>query len=127
MVTPNSTKTESVFTEAPVSWNIRYLTPEGCDCQLTLRGDSGQEVLEKTQAAIAYLLHNGCTPISYGKGNGNGNGHAHSTPNQTDNNNGHDSSWCPIHECAMKRWDKNGRVWFSHKTDEGWCSGKAKG
>jgi hypothetical protein len=24
----------------------------------------------------------------------------------------------------MKRWDKNGRVWYSHKVDGKWCSGK---
>ena len=35
-----------------------------------------------------------------------------------------DPSWCPVHECQMKQWEKEGRTWYSHKTDDGWCSGK---
>ena len=34
---------------------------------------------------------------------------------------------CPIHNVEMRRWEKDGRVWFSHKTDDGgWCGGKSK-
>jgi hypothetical protein len=35
-----------------------------------------------------------------------------------------DPAWCPIHQCEMRRWDKNGRVWYSHKADGKWCCGK---
>jgi hypothetical protein len=35
------------FPEAPASWNTKYITPEGFECQITLRGDSGTELLEK--------------------------------------------------------------------------------
>ena len=27
-------------------------------------------------------------------------------------------------KCEMKRWDKDGRVWYSHKADGEWCNGK---
>ena len=37
-----------------------------------------------------------------------------------------DPSWCPIHKCKMKRREKNGQVWYSHKTKDGWCRGKAQ-
>jgi hypothetical protein len=43
-------KPDVLFTESPVSWNTRYLNPEGFECQFTLRGESGQEVLEKADA-----------------------------------------------------------------------------
>lgn len=35
-----------------------------------------------------------------------------------------DPGWCPIHECEMKRREKDGQVWYSHKTKDGWCNGK---
>jgi hypothetical protein len=53
------------FPEAPASWNTRYVDPNGFECQITLRGDSGSELLEKATSAINYLLQNGCTPYIY--------------------------------------------------------------
>lgn len=47
--------------------------------------------------------------------NGNGNGVAP------------DPAWCPIHGCAMRRFEKGTQAWYSHKADDGtWCRGKAK-
>ena len=37
-----------------------------------------------------------------------------------------DSSWCPIHKVKMKRREKDGGVWYSHKTKDGWCRGQAQ-
>ena len=134
MNTNNSPKSDVLFTESPVSWNTRYVAPEGFECQLTLRGESGQEVLEKAHAAINYLLANGCTPSVRNHASGNGvstNGteseesHAHPVDNPNGGN-GHDRSFCPIHQCQMKKWEKDGRVWYSHKAGDAWCSGKAK-
>ena len=34
-----------------------------------------------------------------------------------------DTSWCPIYNVKMKRRQKNGGVWYSHKTKDGWCRG----
>ena len=36
-----------------------------------------------------------------------------------------DPSWCPLHNCKMKRHEKNGGVWYSHKVGKTWCKGKA--
>lgn len=114
------------FDEAPASWNTRFVTPEGFECQLTLRSESGLEVLEKAKGAIAHLLNTGCLPCTNGKysnhnpiassnsSNGNGNGHEQ------------DRSWCPIHQCSMRKWEKDGRVWYSHKAGDQWCTGKEK-
>ena len=59
---------EIVFTEAPASWNTRYVDPDGFECQITLRATSGQELLEKVSGAIAYLLENDCVPYTYNRG-----------------------------------------------------------
>jgi hypothetical protein len=112
------------FPEAPASWNTRYVDPNGFECQITLRGESGSELLEKANNAINYLLKNGCTPYTF---NRNATRQVGNKPEEnkldTEKNNGN-PAWCPIHQCEMKKWDKNGRVWYSHKVDGEWCSGK---
>jgi hypothetical protein len=62
MTTNITPKSDVPFIEAPASWNTRFLTPDGFECQLTLRGETGQEVLERAQGAIAFLLKNGRIP-----------------------------------------------------------------
>ena len=114
------------FPEAPASWNTRYVDPNGFECQITLRGESGSELLEKVTNAINYLLKNGCTPYTYYR---NGIRQAESKPVETKKDEGQSNSmdnpaWCPIHQCEMRRWDKDGRVWYSHKVDGEWCRGK---
>ena len=116
------------FPEAPASWNTKYVDPNGFECQITLRGETGSELLEKATIAISYLLKNGCKPFVYYR---NGLHQAESKSNdgkkdgsQSNGNSEDNPAWCPIHETEMKKWSKNGKVWFSHKTEEGWCSGK---
>lgn len=114
------------FPEAPASWNTRYITPEGFECQITLRGENGTELLEKAGKAIVYLLSNTCTPYTYYR---NGSRQVESKPEESKKEEGKsngkdDPAWCPIHQCEMRRWDKNGRIWYSHKVDGKWCSGK---
>ena len=114
------------FPEAPASWNTRYVDPNGFECQITLRGETGSDLLEKAANAINYLLKNGCTPFVYYR---NGSRQTESKPAEGEKedvkSDGKDNpAWCPIHQCEMKRWDKNGRVWYSHKVDGEWCGGK---
>ena len=132
----SAVKTNNVTTEAPASWNTKYTSTEGFICQITLRADSGKELLEKAQAAMTHLLQAGCLPCDNipfrPRSNGgqkaqtnntpaNGNG---STPAES-NSNGN-SHVCPVHGVEMKRWEKDSKVWFSHKVDGGWCTGKSK-
>jgi hypothetical protein len=36
-----------------------------------------------------------------------------------------DPAWCGIHGVKMSRRERDGQVWFSHRTpDGGWCRGK---
>jgi len=127
MTTNVTPKSDILFTESPVSWNTRYITPEGFECQLTLRGESGQEVLEKANTAMEYLLNNGCSPVGYRyASNSKTSASLPNNGNGASSNGGNNGSWCPVHNVEMKRWEKDGRSWFSHKDGDGWCSGKPK-
>ena len=112
-MTTTDPKPEVLFTESPASWNTRYVTPQGFVCQITIRGENGKDLLEKADIALNYLTQQGYSPDNYhhrnGKNNGNGTG-----------------KQCPIHHCQMKRFEKDGKSWYSHKTDDGWCYGKGK-
>ena len=76
MTDNNTIQNDVLYTESPASWNTRYLTPNGFECQLTLRADNGQELLERANGAMSFLLKNKCTPFSYkgraSKSNNNG-------------------------------------------------------
>jgi hypothetical protein len=110
MATNSISKSDVACTESPASWNTRYVTPEGFTCQITIRGDNGKDLLEKAGIALSYLIEHGFTPDQ--------------KPNHRNNGGG---KQCPIHQCQMKRYEKDGQVWFSHKTNDGmWCRGRKK-
>ena len=119
---------ETLFSEAPASWNTRYVDPNGFECQLTLRAETGHELLERVNGAIAYLLNNDCVPYTYNRGgykSKKGNSKPNQSPAQNTSGNGQsNAAWCPIHDCEMKHWEKDGRAWYSHKVDGDWCNGK---
>jgi hypothetical protein len=124
-----SPTTGTQMAEAPASWNTRYISPEGFECQLTLRAESGSELLEKVHSAITYLLSNDCTPYTYSRGgyrgkSGNSKPKQATSENSSRNGQSDNSAWCPIHECEMKRWERDGRVWYSHQVNGEWCKGK---
>ena len=111
------TKPEPVFTEAPASWNTRYITPDGFTCQITIRGENGKDLLDKAGIALSYLLEHGYKPED-----------THHQRRATANSSVSSGKRCALHECELKRFEKDGRVWFSHKADDGsWCRGKQKG
>ena len=117
------------YTEAPASWNVRYVTSGGFSCQLTLRGESGADLLPKAETAIKWLLEHDCRPANGYNGNNDGqqgNGKAgdepKSAPTLADGT--PDPGWCAIHNCAMKRRERDGQVWYSHKVGDTWCKGK---
>ena len=114
----NSIKSEAAFTEAPASWNTRYVTPEGFTCQITIRGDNGKDLLDKAGVALSYLLEHGYKPEE---------NHRQSRHSVTKTN-ASSGKWCALHDCELKRFEKDGRVWYSHKAQDGsWCRGKQKG
>jgi len=126
-----SLKSNSFMTEAAASWNTKYITTDGYICQLTLRGDTGRDLLEKANAALTWLRDNGYKPCENNGFRPRNNGGSTpltlvtDVPEPNGNSNGNHHI-CPIHGVEMKKWEKDGKVWFSHKTDDGkWCTGKA--
>jgi hypothetical protein len=104
--------------ESPASWNTRYVTPEGFTCQITIRGENGKDLLDKAGVALSYLLEHGYKPEE----------NRHQPRKATTKGTASSGKWCALHDCELKRFEKDGKVWFSHKTDDGsWCRGKQKG
>jgi hypothetical protein len=114
---------EKVFTESPASWNTRYIDPSGFECQLTLRAETGADLLKKAGAALKALVDAGCTPSTHYHPAGNGSKPAEA-PKMPDGS--PDPTWCVEHGVAMRRHEKDGQVWYSHKVGEGDCRGAAK-
>jgi hypothetical protein len=107
MTTDHVPKADVRYTESPASWNVRYMTTSGFSCMLTLRSETGLELLEKADAALSFLLEKGYSPC-------NNNNHL---PN--------DTRWCTIHQCEMRRREKDSKTWYSHRLEDGgWCRGK---
>jgi hypothetical protein len=101
-----------LFPEAPVSWNVRYRSSQGFDCQLTLRGSDATEVLRLANDLMTRM-------VTIGIG---GKKPQVEAPSESD------PSWCPIHNCAMTAHQKDGQTWYSHKApDATWCRGKRNG
>jgi len=96
--------------EAPASVNCHIMV-EGRQVQITLRDTDEQRLLERLATVLRQY------PV---------------VPTQSDKkgitSSGETSEkgWCPIHNCAMRQTTKDGRSWFSHKTDEGWCKGRRR-
>lgn len=97
--------------EAPVSWNTRYMSKQGFECQLTLRGTDPGDLLRLANDLMTRMVEAGVEPLNgYRKGNGK--------PEAQDDH------VCPIHKVPMKRYEKNGQAWYSHKAPDGsWCRG----
>jgi hypothetical protein len=66
----------------------------------------------KSSCLVNFTLHSQQLPTQETVGNGNG--------KETE------AHTCTIHNTEMKKFEKNGQVWYNHKTDTGWCSGKKK-
>lgn len=117
MTDQSNTPTPTVnYQEAPASWNTKYLDPSGFECQLTLRSSSGADLLKKASVALAALAAAGCTPASYKPANGNGKAQEHP-----------DMMVCELHNAEMKKHEKDGQVWYSHKLADGtYCKGGKK-
>jgi hypothetical protein len=96
-------------------WSVRYRDPSGFDCQLSLESASGVEVLQRAQAALAKLSESGCTPISKPQ-----------ISSAIEGDTKAESVICPIHNVAMRQYQKDGRSWYAHRLEDGsWCRGKA--
>ncbi|MBN2396639.1 MAG: hypothetical protein JXC36_09315 [Candidatus Atribacteria bacterium] len=116
----------SDYSETTASWAVRYIHPTGFQCILTLQATSGAEALKKAEGALSYLVNAECIPVRRDSRNdnekNNGKGSSRTVLVKTDGKN----PVCPIHNIEMHKYTKNGRVWFSHRWNSGWCSGEEK-
>ena len=100
--------------EAPVSWNVRYTSSQGYDCQLTLRGIDAAEVLKLADQLMAKMGEAG---VGNGRGRSRRNGQSAAKSSA--------AAWCAIHDCAMTHYEKDGRSGYSRRIEGGkWCKGR---
>jgi len=118
----NSNGNNNNLPEAAVSWNTRYISPQGFECQLTLRGGTLGEVMAIAVDAMNRMLKSGCKPVL---------DRYHIIPPTSNNGAAKpaeppaDPAFCTIHKVQMTKHEKNGGSWYSHKTADGqWCRGK---
>jgi hypothetical protein len=114
MTDQNNTLTPVSFKESPASWNTKYIDPSGFECQLTLRAINGSDLLKKAGVALKVLTDAGCKPVeNYSSSNGK----SKEKPQMT---------VCEFHNAEMRKHEKNGQVWYSHRLADGtYCNGKA--
>jgi hypothetical protein len=110
-------------TEAPLSFNVNVITPNGFTGQLTLRGKDGDAALFKRRIKgfLEWLDTEGFETTQKGRYYPNPpapSGNSVNAPDPTPQ-----PDWCPIHRVQMKRREKDGQVWYSHKAGDDWCRG----
>jgi hypothetical protein len=93
--------------EAPASANC-YVMIEGRQVQLTLRDTDEQRLLARL-ATVLKQYPAPSAPAKVPKGQAQPQG---------------EKGWCAIHNVSMKETTKEGRSWYSHRTDQGWCKGR---
>ena len=86
--------------EAPASVNC-HLTIAGRQVQLTLRDTDESRLLARLEAVLQRFPLPQTQPLEQSEG------------------------WCSRHNVHMQQNNKQGRVWWSHRTEQGqWCKGK---
>ena len=123
-----SDKPLASYPEAPASWNVRYFDPDGFDCQLTLRGMSGAELMPQTRKALDWLKGAKCIPQR-------GNSHAPAPQAASEPTQGTPVGQqytdaqppvCLIHHVAMQRSKHQAGQWYCpQKVGDHPTSGKA--
>ena len=96
--------------EAPASVNVR-LCIGGADVQWTLRDQSEERLAERLTTLLARFPQAAKAPQDGARAPAPG----QPTP----------EGWCLIHNLQMSRQMNERGSWFSHKTEGGWCRGKA--
>jgi hypothetical protein len=87
--------------EAPASVNV-HLTVSGRQVQLTLRDSDESRLLHRLETILQRF------PLVV-------------TPTDTAPR---PDGWCTRHGLQMRQNHKEGRTWYSHRTEQGWCKGR---
>jgi hypothetical protein len=99
--------------EAPVSITLKA-TLHGQEVMVTLRGTDFASVKAQVEQASEWLsVQAPAQPPTQPPAQG-------TTPLAHD-----ESPYCHAHQAVLKRYERNGQVWYSHKTADGrWCRGQ---
>jgi len=93
---------------------------------LSIQAESGSEALKKAQGAISHLTEAQCIPLRKEDHNGgnksNGKSSGQTVMVKPDGKG--KNPICTIHGIDMTKWTKDGRTWYSHRWNDGWCNGK---
>ena len=123
----NGSPPETVFgySEVTATWTTRYTDPSGFECLLSLQAETGAGALQKAQGAITHLIKAKCLPVVH---RNNHNGHQDGLSKKSDatvmvKQDGNPKI-CPIHNIEMTKWSKNGRSWYAHRWNDGFCHGE---
>lgn len=54
-------------------------------------------------------------------------GELESLPSPVEEKPGPRAHWCQLHETEFRKFEKEGRYWYSHKDGNGWCKEQPKG
>ncbi|MGB8645440.1 MAG: hypothetical protein WCF84_09395 [Anaerolineae bacterium] len=139
---------EPDMNEAPYSVNVFTRNPGGFEMRFTLRAMSEAALFQRVESLIGRLLQSGYEPSGRGVDRREGGSALARAPEPQsplpmaeplfdDAWTGGEmeaelpqesASWCPIHNLEMRRYERNGEVWYSHKAQgdrgEYWCKGK---
>jgi len=107
-----------------ISFDVFALSPQGYEVHFQIQAED--KVYETAAQLLAKLALDGFTvrgKALQGPGKAtNGHHPIQSTPNgqkaTTEASSGH---WCQAHQTDYKRFSKGDQVWYSHKTEDGWC------
>jgi len=122
----NNTEGSYDYSEDLASWAVRFIHPTGFQCILTIQAGTGAEALKKAESALSHLVEAKCTPIRKEAHNGNerDNGHRSGKTTLVKSDGNDKTVICPLHNVQMQKWSKNGRSWYAHRWEDGWCHGK---
>ena len=103
---PPPTPAPQPLPEAPASVNV-HLMIDGRQVQLTLRDRDEARLLQRLSVVLTQYPAPAKPPASQAP-------------------QGQAEGWCAVHNVPMRENEKDGRSWYSHKTDQGWCKGKGR-
>lgn len=98
------------FTEAPASFNCRAISANGFECQFTLRGNSGADLIPRAVELLRWLDGNGFEPTGFARKASPQNGDAQPASNGNAQPASNGAPVCPTHGTPMRESKRGG--WY---------------
>lgn len=98
---------------------------DGFRCTWTLSDDDSKALATRALGLLQWLKDNGFNPVRQEPQAQADPAPAKPAPTLPDGT--PDPAWCPVHQVAMKRRERNGEVWYSHRLPDGtYCKGRSR-